>query len=79
MPDQDAPRKPPRRIWLVAPYILVALAFLGWSAGWMVLKGQMETHMDQATADLRAALTGVGISGSDVKPAAAAGGGDAAH
>ncbi len=32
-----------------------------------------------AEADLRAALTGVGISGSDVKPAAAAGGGDAAH
>lgn len=55
MPDQDAPRKPPRRIWLVAPYILVALAFLGWSAGWMVLKGQMERHMDQATADLRKA------------------------
>jgi len=55
MPDQDAPRKPPRRFWLVAPYILVALAFLGWSAGWMVLKGQMEQQMDRAAADLRKA------------------------
>lgn len=55
MPDQDAPRKPPRRIWLVAPYILVALAFLGWSAGWMVLRGQLEQRMDQAAADLRKA------------------------
>ena len=55
MPDQDAPRKPPRRFWLVAPYILLALAFLGWSAGWMVLKGQMEQHMDRAAADLRKA------------------------
>lgn len=55
MPDQDAPRKPPRRFWLVAPYILVALAFLGWSAGWMVLKGQLEQRMDRTAADLRKA------------------------
>jgi hypothetical protein len=39
----------------VAPYILVALAFLGWSAGWMVLKGQLEQQMDRAAADLRKA------------------------
>lgn len=55
MPDQDAPRKPPRRFWLVAPYILLGLAIIGWSAGWMVLKGQMEQHMDRAAADLRKA------------------------
>ena len=55
MPDQDAPRKPPRRIWLVAPYILLGLAIMGWSAGWMVLRGQMEQRMDQAAADLRKA------------------------
>lgn len=55
MPDQDAPRKPPRRFWLVAPYIVLALAFLGWSAGWMVLKGQLEQRMDRTTSDLRKA------------------------
>ncbi len=55
MPDQDAPRKPPRRFWLVAPYILLGLAIIGWSAGWMVLKGQMEQHIDRAAADLRKA------------------------
>jgi hypothetical protein len=39
----------------VAPYILLGLAIIGWSAGWMVLKGQMEQHMDRAAADLRKA------------------------
>jgi len=55
MPDQAAPRKPPRRFWLVAPYALLAVAFLGWSAGWVVLKGQMEQRMDKSAADLRRA------------------------
>jgi hypothetical protein len=39
----------------VAPYILVGIAIIGWSVGWMVLKGQMEQHMDRAAADLRKA------------------------
>jgi hypothetical protein len=39
----------------VAPYILLGLAIMGWSAGWMVLRGQMEQRMDQAAADLRKA------------------------
>lgn len=50
MPETDAPRKPPRRFWLFAPYVLVLIAFAIWSGYWVYGRGQLLAALDAAAA-----------------------------
>ncbi|MDB5467179.1 MAG: hypothetical protein JWQ46_1941 [Phenylobacterium sp.] len=52
--DLPPPRKP-RRLGLYLPFILLLLAVVGWSGFWLWARGQAETRMDAAVADLKAA------------------------
>jgi hypothetical protein len=54
-PEPGPGRKPPRRIWLFAPYIaltVLAVAYGGW---WFVVKTKLEAGLDAEAAALRAA------------------------
>lgn len=53
MSDSTAPRKA-RRLGLVAPFILLALAVAAWSGWWLYLRGQVVSRMDAIAADMRA-------------------------
>lgn len=55
LPDADPPRKPHRRRWLFAPYVLLLILILGWSAGWVFLRMSAAREMDQTAERLRAA------------------------
>lgn len=46
MPDPAAPRKP-RRFWLFAPYVLVLILALVWSAGWFVVRGRIDAKLQE--------------------------------
>src|SRR5436190_9071746 len=46
MPDPDAPRKP-RRAWLIAPFVLVLLAFAVLTGWWFYMRGQIEAGLDR--------------------------------
>jgi hypothetical protein len=53
-PPSKLPSKPPRRIWLFAPYIAVVLLAVVGSAGWMAAKIEVEHRVDAAAAAFRA-------------------------
>jgi hypothetical protein len=53
MPEPPAQRKPPRRFWLFAPYILLLAGVGIWSLVWQGARIEVERDMDQAAADLR--------------------------
>jgi hypothetical protein len=53
MPDPKAPRKPPRRFWLFAPYGLLAIAVAVWSVVWLAERAGVERRMDAAAERLR--------------------------
>ena len=48
MPEPDAPRKPPKRFWLYAPYVLLAVAAVGWSGWWVYGRGRIAAGLDAA-------------------------------
>jgi len=54
MPDMSSPRKPPRRFWLFAPYVIALIAALAWSAAWFVLSAAAVGRMDATAVRLRA-------------------------
>lgn len=45
----DAPILPPRhsRFWLFAPYVVLALVVLGWSAAWVVIRSRTDEALDR--------------------------------
>jgi hypothetical protein len=53
MPNYAAPRKP-RRLGLIAPFVLLALAVAAWSGWWLYLRGQVVSRMDAAVAEMKA-------------------------
>jgi hypothetical protein len=48
MPDSPTPRKPPRRFWLFAPFVVVLIAVAAWSAGWLAIRAAVAQRMDAA-------------------------------
>ena len=53
MPDLPSPRKPPSRFWLYAPYALLLVVILSWSAAWLVISHVAAARMDETAARLR--------------------------
>src|SRR5580693_9072889 len=58
--EPDAPRKPrpdkgPRRFWLYAPYVVVLVAAIGWSAAWVWIRSEVAGRMDATAQRLREA------------------------
>ena len=49
--DPSPPRKP-RRLGLYLPFVVLALAVAAWSGVWVWARGQTQTRMDAAAADL---------------------------
>ena len=63
MPDQTAPRKPPSKVWLYGPFVMLALGIMAWSLVWLAISAQVTKGMDEAAAGLRA--RGWSVSWSD--------------
>lgn len=53
MPSSAAPRKP-RRLGLVAPFILLALAAAAWSGWWLHLRTKVISRMDAVVSEMKA-------------------------
>jgi len=53
--DPDPPRKPPRRVWLYAPYVVLAVGVVGWSLAWLWIRSEVAGRMDAAAERLREA------------------------
>lgn len=53
MPNSATARKP-RRLGLVAPFVLLGLVVAAWSGWWLYLRGEVVTRMDAAAAQMRA-------------------------
>ena len=62
MPDQTSPRKPPSRIWLYGPFVLLALGVMAWSLVWLAISAEVTKGMDEAAQRLRAEGWQVGWS-----------------
>jgi hypothetical protein len=45
----DAPRRR-SRFWLFAPFVLLALVIVGWTAAWFVIRGEVEKRLDARLA-----------------------------
>src|SRR4051794_22868045 len=46
------PARKPRRLGLYAPFLLLLVAVLGWTAFWLWARGEARSRMDAAIADL---------------------------
>jgi len=55
LPDQTPPRKPPRRVWLYAPYVVLLIAIVGWSLAWLWIRAEVAGRMDATANRLREA------------------------
>jgi hypothetical protein len=55
IPEPEAARKKPRRLWLFAPYAVLALLLLGWGAYWFVARTTLERGLDAQAEALRGA------------------------
>ena len=55
MPEQTQPRKPPSRVWLYGPFVLLALGVMAWSLIWLAISAEVTKGMDEAAQRLRAA------------------------
>ena len=53
MPDPDSPRKPPRRFWLFAPYVVLLVAAAVWSGVWLAARASLIGRLDAAAERLR--------------------------
>ena len=49
-----APSRKPRRRGLLAPFVLLLIAALAWSIGWLWLRGQAEQRMDTTALSMKA-------------------------
>lgn len=49
-----APSRKPRRRGLLAPFVILAIVAVGWSIGWVWLRGQAEQRMDATALSLKA-------------------------
>jgi hypothetical protein len=54
MPEQPPPRKPPSRVWLYGPFVLLALGIMAWSLVWLAISAEVIKGMDEAADGLRA-------------------------
>lgn len=50
--DQNPPRKPPRKVWLFAPYVVLLVAAIAWSAAWLWIRSEIAGRMDAAARRL---------------------------
>src|SRR4051812_46455972 len=48
-----APSRKPRRRGLLAPFVILAIVAIGWSIGWLWLRGQAEQRMDATALSLK--------------------------
>jgi hypothetical protein len=48
-----APSRKPRRRGLLAPFVILAIVVIGWSIGWLWLRGQTEHRMDATALSLK--------------------------
>ena len=55
IPEAGAPRKPPRRIWLFLPFVLLAVAGLAYGTFWFVASSRLTSTVDAHAAGLRQA------------------------
>ena len=55
MPDPAAPPQPkrPRRFWLFAPYVLLLVLILGWSAYWWLASGRLQHRVEEEAKALQ--------------------------
>jgi len=53
--DQNPPRKPARRFWLYAPYVVLLVAIVGWSLAWVWIRSEIAGRMDATASRLREA------------------------
>ncbi|MBN9320451.1 MAG: hypothetical protein BGN86_06865 [Caulobacterales bacterium 68-7] len=53
LPDADLPRKPHRRRWLFAPYLLLLLVAIVWTAGWVWLRVSTMRQIEVTAQTLR--------------------------
>ena len=54
MSEQTPPRRPPSKVWLYGPFVMVALGVMAWSLVWLAISAQVTKGMDAAAAGLRA-------------------------
>lgn len=66
IPEPEAPRKPPARWILYAPFIAIALALIGYTGFWLVSKAQLEAAIDTRAEALRGAGYTVVLDGRKV-------------
>ncbi len=55
LPDQTPTRKPPRRFWLYAPYVVLLIAIIGWSLAWLWIRSEIANRMDVTASRLHEA------------------------
>ena len=67
IPEPEAIRKKPRRVWLFAPYVILALLLAGWGAYWFVARARLERGLDAQTEALRGAGYVVEMDGRKVE------------
>jgi hypothetical protein len=48
-----APSRKPRRLGLLAPFVVLLIVAVGWSIGWLWLRGQTEQRMDATALSLK--------------------------
>src|SRR5579863_480147 len=60
------PSRKPRRFWLYAPYVGLAVLILAWSGVWLWTRAETERRLDAGAAALRAAGWQVGWSARHV-------------
>ena len=67
IPEPEASRKKPRRIWLFAPYVVLALLVAGWGSWWFIAKARLEGGMEARAEALRSAGYVVEMDGRRVE------------
>jgi hypothetical protein len=51
--NATAPSRKPRRLGLLAPFVVLLIVAVGWSIGWLWLRGQTEQRMDATALSLK--------------------------
>jgi hypothetical protein len=66
IPEPEAPRKPPRRWMLYAPFVALAVALVAYTGFWFVAKARLEAAIDARADALRGAGYTVVLEGRKV-------------